>query len=80
MSILVITNNLDLLILGITLGSISILGFSVFFNNKNSITNRSFLLFSLVTIFWGISVFLSYRVSTPELILWLLRLEIALAV
>lgn len=72
--------NLDLLFLGIVSAATGILGFSVFFNNRQSITNKTFLLFSLITIFWGIFNYLNYKVQSPELVLWLLRLVIFLAV
>ena len=71
--------NLDLFSVGITVAAIGILGFTVFFTDRKSYTNRAFLLFALVTIFWGIVNYLSYRVSSPILILWLLRLVIASA-
>ncbi len=77
---MILVSNLDLLFVGITVGAIVILGFSVFFSDKNSTTNKLFLFFSLVTVFWGIVNYLSYRVDSPELTLWLLRLVIASAV
>ncbi len=72
--------NLDLFSVGITVASIGILGFVIFFNNPKSITSRSFLLFSLVTVFWGIANYLSYQAKEPDTIILFLRLVIASAV
>lgn len=68
--------NLDLLAVGATIAAIGILGFVVFFNDRKSTTNRAFLAFALVTVFYGVVNYLSYRVTSPDLILWLLRLTI----
>src|SRR3989344_2860934 len=72
--------NFDLFSVGLTVAAIGILGFTVVLNNIRSATNKTFLLFSLVTVFWGIVNYLSYRVGSPALTLWLLRLVIASAV
>ena len=72
--------NFDLFSVGLTVAAIGILGFTVVLNNIRSATNRTFLLFSLITVFWGIVNYLSYRVGSPSLTLWLLRLVIASAV
>lgn len=72
--------NLDLFSVGITTAGTGILGFAVFFNNRKSATNRAFLLFSLVTIMWGIINYLSYQAREPLLILWLLRFVLFFAV
>src|SRR5438093_6604939 len=71
--------NFDLLSVGITVAGIGILGFTVFFNNPKSITNKSFLLFSLVSVFWGIANYLNYKFSSETYILWTLRILIFLA-
>ena len=71
--------NLDLLSVGIVVAATVILGFVVFFNNRNSATNRSFLAFSLVTGVWGVINYLNYQVPSPYLALWLLRFSIFLA-
>lgn len=68
-----ILNNLDLLSVGTAIAGIGILGFTVYFNDKESITNRSFLWFSIITIFWGIINYLSYQFSNETLTLWFLR-------
>ncbi len=66
--------NLDLLSVGIAVASIGILSFAVLFNNKRSITNITFFGFSIITIVWGITNYLSYEgaISTGTA-LWLLR-------
>jgi signal transduction histidine kinase len=69
--------NLGLLALGLSVAGIGILGFSVFFNNRRSITNITFLLFSLITIVWGIANYLSYQAAvSSEAALWFLRFVI----
>lgn len=75
-----ILRNIDLFSVGIASAAIGILGFMVFFNNRKSATNRIFLFFSLITIFYGVSNYLNYRVESISLILWLLRITIFFAV
>lgn len=72
--------HIDLLSVGITSVAIGILGFITFFDNRKSVTNRTFLAFSLITIFYGVFNYLNYQVTSPELVLWLLRLTIFFAV
>ncbi len=72
--------NLDLLSVGLAIAAIGILGFIVFFTNRKSITNQAFLLFSLITIFWGVANYANYQISDPQYVLLFLRLLIALAV
>ena len=72
--------NLDLLSVGLTVAAIIVLGFSVFFSNKKSITNQAFLAFSLITALWGIANYISYRISSADFILFSLRLVIFFAV
>lgn len=74
--------NLDLLSVGIAVAATGILGFVVFFNNRKSITNKTFLLFSLATLFWGTFNYL-YQVNYIGLInlsFWLLKWSIFFAV
>src|SRR6185436_6265094 len=73
-------HNLNLLPVGIAIASIGILGFVVFFNDHRNLTNRTFLWFSLVAIFWNASSYLAYQFTDPVLILWLLRLQLFFAV
>lgn len=72
--------NLDLLSVGIASAIIVILGFIVYFNNKESITNRTFLYFSLAATFWGVINYLNYQFTSEVIVLWLLRFVIFSAV
>ena len=67
---------LDLLLVGIAVAGIGLLGFIVYFNNTKSITNKSFLALSLLTIFWGISNYFEYKFTSTNLTLLALRLHI----
>lgn len=58
--------NLDLLFTGIAIAGVGILGFMVFFNNKRSITNKTFLWFSMAAILWGVFNYSYYKLSFPE--------------
>lgn len=71
--------NLDLLSVGIAVASIGILGVVVFLNNTKSSTSKNFLLFSIVTICWGIVNYSSYQATTPEAALWLVRIVLFFA-
>ncbi|PJE50504.1 MAG: hypothetical protein COV29_03795 [Candidatus Yanofskybacteria bacterium CG10_big_fil_rev_8_21_14_0_10_36_16] len=69
--------NLDLLSVGITVSAITVLGFTVFINNPKSITNKSFLIFSITTILYGVFNYISYKILTDqELALIFLRITI----
>jgi signal transduction histidine kinase len=72
-------SNLDLLSLGLTTAGIAVLGFIILFNNPRSITNRSFFLFSVISIFWGIANYINYHFTSEFWVLWSLRLVIFLA-
>lgn len=66
-------NNLDLLIVGVVIAATCVLGFVVYFSNRHNITNRNFLLFSLVTALWGVINYFSYKFVEPYILLWLFR-------
>jgi len=70
--------NLDLISVGITVAGIGILGFTIYFNEPKSITNRSFLLFAIVTMLWSVANYLQYQPTSPEVGLWLARVIIFL--
>ncbi len=72
--------NINILLVGIAIASIGILGFVVFFNNHKNLTNRTFLWFALIAIFWNSSNFLAYEFTDKNIILWLLRLQLFFAV
>lgn len=57
-----------------------ILGFTVFFTDKKSITNKTFLLFSIITGIWGLANFFGYKLTDPNIAFILLRLVMFLAV
>ena len=65
--------NLDLLSVGLAIASIGILGFIVFFNNRRSITNKTFLFLSLAIIFWSLVNYIGYQILIPGIALWVLR-------
>jgi hypothetical protein len=72
--------NFDLFSVGIAITTIAILGFIVFFSNRRSYTNRAFLLFSLVIIFWSSVNYLSYQFESPLFVLWSIRFVMFFAV
>jgi signal transduction histidine kinase len=72
--------NLDLLSVGATIAAIGLLGFVILLNNRKSITNQTFFIFSIVTILWSFLNYISYQQATPDLVLWLQRGVIFLAV
>jgi signal transduction histidine kinase len=80
MNSLLIFQNLDLLSVGFAVAATVVLGFAVYFNNSKSITNKTFLWFSLVTGGWGIFNYISYQFDSPVITLWLLRLVLFFAV
>ncbi len=57
-----------------------VLGFTIYFNNKKSITNKTFLIFSIITAFWGIINYFSYQFSNSQLTLWFIRLIMFFAI
>jgi signal transduction histidine kinase len=68
--------NFDLLSVGIAIAGIVLLGSIIFFNDTKSVTNRTFLYFSILTAIWGISNYLEYRFTTVEATLWALRFHL----
>jgi len=72
--------SLDFVSVGIAIVAIGIFGFIIYSNNRESITNRSFLFFSLVTIFWSAANYFSYQFSSNNIVLWSLRAVLFLAV
>ena len=71
--------NFDLLLVGVAIAGMLLLGSIIFFNNTKSITNRTFLYFSIFTAIWGISNYLEYRFTTIDATLWALRLHLFLS-
>ncbi|PIR82246.1 hypothetical protein COU20_03765 [Candidatus Kaiserbacteria bacterium CG10_big_fil_rev_8_21_14_0_10_59_10] len=70
--------NLDLLAVGITVAGTGVLGFTILFSEKASITNRTFFAFSIITMLWSIANYLQYQPSDPEAGLWIVRIIIFL--
>ena len=68
--------NFDLLSVGIAIAGMMLLGSIIFFNNPQSITNRTFLYFAVLTAIWGASNYLEYRFPTIEATLWALRVHL----
>lgn len=69
-------NNVDLLFVGIAISAIGVLGFAIFFSNKASLVNRTFLLFSIVAILWNFTNYFNLNLTNPLHILWNLRLHV----
>ena len=57
-----------------------ILAWTVLYRSRNSITSRSFLFFSYVTILWGISNYFLYKFTDPTDALLALRFHIFLSI
>ena len=72
--------NLDLFSVGIAVAATLVLGFSVYFQNRQSVTGRTFLLFVLATSVWGIVNYAHYNATTAVAALWLIRLIMFCAV
>ncbi|MEN9561326.1 MAG: hypothetical protein RIQ56_599 [Candidatus Parcubacteria bacterium] len=72
--------NIDLLLVGVAIAGIALLGFLVFFNNANGHTNRAFLFFALLTVFWGASNYFEYKFETITATLWAMRVHLFLSV
>ena len=71
--------NIDLFLVGIASAAILILGSAVFFNNRKSVTHRSFLALSFIAVIYISVNYFNYRSASPEFILWLLRITIFFA-
>ncbi|HBI26039.1 MAG: Cache sensor signal transduction histidine kinase [Candidatus Wolfebacteria bacterium GW2011_GWC2_39_22] len=71
--------NIDLLISGIAAAAIGILGFAVFYRDRKSVTAKSLLAFSLITIAWGAANYFSYKIADLEVAFWLIRLVLFIA-
>jgi len=75
-----IFKNLDLLSVGIAVAGIILLGFSIFFSDRRSVTNRTFLFFSITAAMWSLSNYFSYHITDLNLAIMLIRLVIFFAV
>jgi signal transduction histidine kinase len=72
--------NLDLLSVAITTASIGILGFTVYFNNRRGITNKSFLFCAVITILYSLANYFQYQILEVSTAFWILKLTIFFAV
>ena len=72
--------NLDLFSVGLAVAGIGVLGFAIFFNNRRSITNRSFALLASAAILWSIVNYSSYQIHDPDISFWTLRFVMFFAV
>ena len=77
-----ILKNVDLLAVGLTVITIGILGFVIFLNDRKSITNKTFLLFSISAILYGVFNYFSYNYNNENyltrefFVLWFIRLAV----
>lgn len=66
--------NLDLLSVGMAVAGIGTLGFTIYFSNRKSVTNRSLFYFSLFTVAWSFVNYLSRSITgNLALSFWLQR-------
>jgi signal transduction histidine kinase len=72
--------NFDLILVGVAIASIGILGFVVYFNDKKSITNKTFLALSLSAIAWNSFNYLLNEAVPPAYAIWVLRAVMFFAV
>lgn len=68
--------NIDFFFVGIAICAIGILGFVVFFNRRQSVTNQTFLFFAMATIAYGLFNYLNYNVRSSQIVLLFLRLTL----
>ncbi len=72
--------NFALLSVGIAVASIGVLGFTVFWSEMRSATNRAFFHFSLVSIAWTLLNYAQHNTASIPLSFWLVKLVIFIAV
>lgn len=70
----------DLIGVLVAVSGIAVLAGIVFFRSKKSITSRSFLFFSLITILWGLSNYFLYKFEDQSFIILALRIHIFLTI
>ncbi len=71
--------NLDLLTVGLTVAATVVLGFSVYFSNKKSITNKVFFAFVIVTALWGSINYAFYNIPDVDIAFWFLKMVLFFA-
>jgi signal transduction histidine kinase len=75
-----ILKNLDLFSVGLTIAGIGVLGFTIYFNDRKSLTNKLFLIFALFSIFWSATNYAYYQINDVAVSFWFLRGVIFLGV
>jgi signal transduction histidine kinase len=75
-----LVHNPDILSVGVAVAASVLLGFSVFFSNKKSVTSKAFLIFTLISAVWGLANNFIYHAPSVELSFFFLRLTLALAI
>ena len=72
--------NLDLFSVAVAVAAIGILGSVVYFTDRKSAINKGILIFSLVTVLWGISNYAEYNIASVAISFWLVRITLFLGV
>jgi signal transduction histidine kinase len=75
-----VLQNLDLLFVGVATAATVLLGFTIFYTDKKSITNRTFLGFAIVTAIWDITNYIAYTLTSASIAIIFLRIELFFAV
>ncbi len=70
----------DIIGLLVAVLGIAVLAAIVFFRSKGSITSRTFLFFSFITILWGISNYFLYKIEDPDFAFFVLRIHVFLTI
>jgi len=72
--------NIDLFSVGLVIAANILLGFTVYFSNKKSISGHFLFLFSLISSIWGTFNYLLYQFQDPFISLWFIRLVMFTAI
>lgn len=75
-----IETRFDLIGVLVAITGIAVLAGIVFFRSKKSITSRSFLFFSFLTILWGLSNYFLYKFEDQNILILALRIHIFLTI
>ncbi len=73
-------NNINLLSVGAVIACVIILGVIIFFSNRKSLTNKTFLGLSIAATLWSATNYLSFQLTDTVIILWILRLQMFFAI
>ncbi len=72
--------NADLLSVGVTIAAFGVLAAVIFFSAPRSITARTFLAFSGITILWSIANYVQYQDTGAAIGIWIIRIIVFLGV